>query len=68
MPKYRVINLNHVGSDIHSSPAIAHIIEADSEVRAIKELADRTGVATKWFEAERVILSDADRHYFLQSE
>jgi len=67
MPKFRVLHLNRVGDDFVVSSGVGRIIEADSEHWAIRTVADDLGIPPRWFKAERLILSDADRQWYLSS-
>lgn len=67
MPKYRVFKLNRVGEDFKFVPGTAQVIESDSEGGAIKALASQMGVPPQGFKAERLLLSDTDRQWYLSS-
>lgn len=67
MPKFRVLHIHRVGDDFEIASGIGRIIEADSEHWAVRMVADDLGVPTHWLKAERLILSDADRQWYLAS-
>lgn len=66
MPKYRVMPVKSDELEFESLSGTAIIVEADSERLAIQDVAGRfSTVPEEGFQAERVILSNADRHEFL---
>jgi len=67
MPKYRVVKVSGDDLNYKSLSGTALIVDADSEGRAICDVAQRIGKLPQSFQAERIILSDTDRHFFTSS-
>lgn len=67
MPKFRVLHIHRVGDDFEIASGVGRIIEADSEHWAVRTVSDDIGVPAHWLKAERLILTDADRQWYLAS-